>query len=201
MKRIAAFIISLVLGFSLSACSGKHDTLKFVRENVTPARMQCADFEVNIGNEVGGAKIIAELWQDGACTESTPVIINDEIKEIHMMFSVDGFGKAEEVQGLNVQIDTNEKSGSLLTYFELPAQISGYSFTAYDKNEVIEVNPDEEVILAAMAFDTGAGVRTLDCRKLETDPDYLASYSCLLVIRSLFTEEQILDAGEQMATD
>ena len=186
MKRIAVFIISLVFVLSLSACSSKQDSLKCVRENETPARLQCADYEVNIGKKAGGAKIIAELWQDGSCTESTPVMINEETKEIHITLSVDGFGNTEGGQGLNVQIDTDEKLGSMLTYFELPTQVSGYSFTDYDKNEVIEVNLDTEVILAAMAFDTGTGVRTLDCRNLADDPDYLSSYSCLLIIRSAF---------------
>lgn len=188
MKKTVELLSFLVLVFILSGCSRNQDSITFVKDNVTPGNLQCADFKVNIGKKVRGAKIIAELWQNGVCTESTPVIINDETKEIHIMISVDGFGTTKGVQGINTQIDTN-KLGSALAYFELPTQVLGYSFTAYNENEVIEINPDTEVILAAMGFDTGAGVRTLDCRNLEDNPDYLSSYSCLLIIRSSFTAE------------
>lgn len=179
MKRTVILIVSLVLAIALSACSAKQDSLKFVKEDVSSANLRRADFEVNIGKNVGGARIVAELWQNGACTESAPLIISDETKEIHFTLYVDGFGETEGVQGLNVQIDTNEMSDSVLTYFELPTQVLGHGFEAYNINEVIEVEADTEVILAAMAFDTGAGIRTLDCRTLAADSDYFSSYSCL----------------------
>lgn len=190
MKKILSLIIALMFAVTLTGCSGKQDSFKFVKEDGTQPNMQSVDYEVNIGNNVGSAKIVAEVWQDGVCTESTPVTLNKETEELHILFSVDGFEAEEGDKGVNVQIDTNGQSESEVTYFELPSKAMGYSFTSYGENEVIEANAETEAILAAMAFDTGEGVATLDCETLANSQDKIASYSCLLVIRSSFAAEE-----------
>lgn len=85
---------------------------------------------------------------------------------------------------MNVQISTNEQAGSIMTYFELPPQVIGYSFSAYEDNEIIQVNAREEQILAAMAFDVGSGVRSVDCTSLLAEPERLTSASCLLIVHA-----------------
>jgi len=110
---------------------------------------------------------------------------------LYISFLADGFGTNEGVRGLNVQIDTNEKAGSGLTCFELPAQVVGYSFTAYDDKEVIKIYAGEEKILAAMAFDVGDGIRSMDCASLSKEPKRITSAPCLLIVRVAFTAEQI----------
>lgn len=102
---------------------------------------------------------------------------------------MDGFGTNEGIHGLNVQIDTNERVSSMLTYFEFPSQVRGYSFTAYDNKEVIKVNAGEEHILVAMAFDLGDGVRSMDCTLLLKKPERLTFASCLFIVGAMFTAE------------
>lgn len=184
---VIGIVICLGVGVNFVKKQKQEDTLKFLKENVSPINTECADYEVNIGKNVGGATIIAELWQDGVCTQSSPVILNTQTSYLNISLLMDGFGTNEGIQGLNVQIDTNERVSSMLTYFDLPSQVRGYSFTAYDNKEVIKVNAGEEHILAAMAFDLGSGVRSMDCTSLLEEPERVTSASCLLIVRAMFT--------------
>lgn len=188
---IAAFAVLCFIAFSYTAHSTQQDTLKFLKEDLAPANTQYADYEVNIGKNVGGATITAELWQDGVCVKSSPVVLNNQTDRLHISLLTDGFGTNEGIRGLNAQIDTNEKAGSELTYFELPPQVKGYSFSAYEHKEVIKANAGEEKILAAMAFDLGTGVRSMNCTTLSEEPERITSAPCLLIVRAVFTAEQI----------
>lgn len=199
MKTKGLFLVLLALVICLAGCTSKQDTLKFIYENAGLPNKECASYEVNIGDKVGGATVVAELWQNGECTKSTPLILNNETDKIYISIFVDGFGKEDDAKGLNVQIEADEVSGSILTYFELPAELIGYSFTAYDDKEVINVTAGEEILLGAMAFDTGAGVRTVDCKSLIDEPGKINDYSCILIIRAAFTEEQINPQSETTA--
>lgn len=199
IKIKGLFITILALVICLAGCKSKQDTLKFIYENVGLPNKECASYEVNIGNKVGGANVVAELWQHGECTKSTPLILNNETAKIYISVLVDGFGAEDDTKGLNVQIETDEISGSILTYFELPTEIIGYSFTAYDDKEVINVTAGKELLLGAMAFDTGDGVRTVDCKSLIDEPEKIKDYSCILIIRAAFAEEQINPQSETMA--
>lgn len=191
MKINGLLPVVLVLLICLAGCTSEQDTLKFIYENAGLPNKECVSYEVNIGNKVGGATAVAELWQHGECIKSTPLILNNETDKIYISLLVDGFGTADDTKGLNVQIETDDASGSILTYFELPTEIASYSFTAYDDKEVIKVTADEEILLGAMAFDTGDGVRTVDCRSLTDEPEKIKDYSCILIIRAAFMEERI----------
>lgn len=183
---VIGIVICLGVGVNFVKKQKQEDTLKFLKENVSPTNTQCADYEVNIGKNTDSATIIAELWQDGVCTQSSPVILNTKTSYLHISLLMDGFGTNEGIHGLNVQIDTNERVSSMLTYFDLPSQVRGYSFTAYDNKEVIKVNAGEEHILVAMAFDLGDGVRSMDCTSLLEEPERVTSASCLLIVRATF---------------
>lgn len=191
MKKRYSIILVLSLMLFMNGCTNQADSLKYIHENAGGSHIKLASYEVNIGNKVGGGTLVAELWQNGECTEGSPVTLNNQTKEIGISLLIDGSGTDESAKGLNAQIDVDEALGSELTYFELPQGIIGYSFTAYEDNEVIEISEDEEVILAALAFDTGAGVSGVDCKKLASEPDVLSSYSCIIVVRAEFTSEQI----------
>lgn len=196
IKIKGLFITILALVICLAGCKSKQDTLKFIYENVGLPNKECASYEVNIGNKVGGATVVAELWRNGECTKSTPLILNNETDKIYVSLLVDEFGEEDGAKGLNVQIETDEASGSILTYFELPTETIGYSFTAYDDKEIIKVTAGEELLIGAMAFDTGDGVRTVDCRSLTDEPEKIKGYSCVLIIRAAFTEERIAPQSE-----
>ena len=166
MKKVIKFFAVLTFLIVLVGCNRQKDSLKFIEQKTGLPNKVLASYEVNIGNKVGGATVVAELWKNGECTESTPVTLNNETKEINISLLIEGFGTESNTEGLNVQVDTDEASGSVLTYFELPQNVLGYSFTAYKDKEIINVNAGEEMLLGAMAFDTGYGVRSVDCKSL-----------------------------------
>ena len=201
MKLKGIFLITFVLLISIVGCTGKQDTLKFIYENTGMPNKECALYEVNIGNEVHGATVVAELWRDGECTGSAPLTVNNETETISISFLIEGFGTEDNTKNLNVQIETDEVSGSILMQFELPQEVIGYSFTAYDDKEVLNVNAGDEMLLSAIAFDTGPGVRTVDCKSLIEEPEKIKDYSCILIIRAAFTAEQINPQSEDPADE
>lgn len=82
MKLKGIFLITFVLLIAIVGCTGKRDTLKFIYENTGLPNKECALYKVNIGNEVHGATVVAELWRDGECTGSTPLTLNNETETI-----------------------------------------------------------------------------------------------------------------------
>ena len=196
MRKAVCFLVIFAIFASLAGCAGQKDTITFHSEWSSLTNNKCASYDVNIGNKVGGASVTAELWQDGQCTEGTPLTINSGTKTIDISLLIDELWTENAEKALNVQIGTDEQSGSVLTSFPLPDGIIGYVFAAYNDREKIEVNPGEDVILCALAFDTGSSVRTLDCKSLIDEPGRLKEYSCIVVIRATFTAEQIAPQAE-----
>lgn len=183
MKR-SIFLI-LVLLISLFGCSDKQDTLKFNILNTAIHNKKYISYEMNIGNTVSKAVITSELWQNGECVKSDPLEADSIVKEIDISFLID-MNNSDGTKGLSIQIDTDDAIAADINYFELPKQANGYSFTAYKDGEVIEITADKDIILAALAFDTGDGVRTADCKAFTDEPEKLSEYSCISVIRMSF---------------
>ena len=150
---------------------------------------ECVSYEVDNGREAGGAAVTAELWEDDECTASTPLTLGRETEELHISLLAEGRGT--EKDGLYVQMETGEVSGSLLTCFGLPSGWTGYSFSAYKDGDILPVHADEEIVLAAMTFDTGDGVRSVSCPALTDGTETLEDEACVLVIRAAFTAERI----------
>lgn len=199
MKKVISFLSMLALLIAFAGCAGRRDSFTFIYQKAGLPNLECMTYEVNIGNKLGGATIAAELWKNGECAESAPLTLNKETKEINISLFMDNGGTAGNTKGLNVQIGSDAVSGSVLTYFELPQNVLGYSFTAYKDKEIINVNAGEEILLGAMPFDTGAGVRTVDCKRLLDEPEKVKDYSCLLLLRASFTAEQIDPQAEAPA--
>ena len=196
MRKAVCLLAVFAIFASLAGCTGQKDTITFHSEWSSLTNNKRASYDVNIGNKVGGASVTAGLWQDGQCTESTPVILNSGTKTIDISLLIDELWTENAEKSLNVQICTDEQSGSVLAAFPLPEGIIGYSFAAYNDREKIEVNAGEDVILCALAFDTGSGVRSVDCKSLINEPGRLEEYSCIAVIRAAFTAEQIAPQAE-----
>lgn len=189
MRKAAALLGALTLVMALTGCGGQKDTLRFVYEKTGVPDQECVSYEVDIGREAGGAAVTAELWEDGECTVSTPLTLGRETEELHISLLAEGHGT--EKDGLYVQIETGEISGSLLTCFGLPSGWTGYSFSAYKDGDILPVRADEEIVLAAMTFDTGDGVRSVSCPALTDGTETLEDEACVLVIRAAFTAERI----------
>ena len=189
MRKAAALLGALTLVMALTGCGGQKDTLRFVYEKTGVPDQECVSYEVDIGREAGGAAVTAELWEDDECTASTPLTLGRETEELHISLLAEGRGT--EKDGLYVQMETGEVSGSILTCFGLPSGWTGYSFSAYKDGDILPVHAGEEIVLAAMAFDTGDGVRSVSCPALTDGTETLEDEACVLVIRAAFTAERI----------
>ena len=189
MRKAAALLGALTLVMALTGCGGQKDTLRFVYEKTGVPDKECVSYEVDIGREAGGAAVTAELWEDDECTASTPLTLGRETEELHISLLAEGRGT--EKDGLYVQMETGEASGSLLTCFGLPSGWTGYSFSAYKDGDILPVHAGEEIVLAAMTFDTGDGVRSVSCPALTDGTETLEDEACVLVIRAAFTAERI----------
>lgn len=164
-----------------------------------PADTNKLSYDIQLGNRVMSGEIYAEQWIDGRCVQSAPVVMTQYVDSIDISMRERREGSA--VIGTDVQIETNQYGGSLLTYFEHPEthHVFGWSFTGYEWNEKIQLAPDKEVILAAMAFDTGNGVRVFDCETLIAEPERLQNADNMIVIRAVFSSDPLGVTGDDEA--
>ncbi len=147
-----------------------------------------ANYQADLGREVKSGNLWAELWEEGECVRTAAVPFTEKADAIDLSFTV---RRGEERnEGVDVEFGTNQYGGSLLTYFAFPREreVTGWSFSAHKEGERLSVTPGEDWVLAAMAFDTGKGIRSVDCRKLASDPGYLSEYDCILLIRAVFSD-------------
>ncbi len=195
----AAGILAALVGISLlTNPPPEQDTLEFlgVQDNGWSWN---AEFAADFGKQVGSGTIYAEQWSDGECVRSAPVTFTRYIAQLSIQTQFD-----RENGSVNIQMDTDQYGGSLLTGFQLPEgeEAVGWSFTSYEKGEKIAVTSGEERILAALAFDMGQGVRVFDCEILTREPERLEQAEYMIVIRICFdntpTEpQQQEEASEQ----
>ena len=150
-----------------------------------------ANYQVDLGREVGSGTLVVESWYRGEVIRSNQVLFTGKAKEFTLSMSV---RRGEERnEGVDVDLKTDQYGGSLLTYmaFPLAEEVSGWSFASHKIGEKLTVTPGNDLVLAAMAFDTGNGVRSVDIKKLAEEPAYLANYDCILLIRAVFSEEEM----------
>lgn len=170
---LAAAAACAVLAVCLLTNPAVNDSYIKFAEQYTSSGGTTAEYEADFGGKNLSGSIYAEQWIDGSCVRSAPVAFTQYLGDIHIQLRTrreDGV-----MVGTDVQIDTDQYGGSLITYFEHPQEktVSGWSFIAYEENEKISVAGVKEIILASMAFDTGSGVYVYDCETLLKEPERL----------------------------
>ena len=158
-------------------------------------------YEVELGNQVGSAILYAEQWIDGTCTRSSQVTLTKNVKSLQVLMKErknDGV-----LSGIDIQIDTEEVAGSVLTYFAFPKDHTtvGWAFKAYEENEKLRVVPGEEKILAAMVFDEGDGVRVFDCETLQSEPERMENADHMILVWAVFNEEIVEESRSEEAKE
>ena len=145
-----------------------------------------ASYEISLGQRVGSGSLFIEQWLDGSCIRSSPVTMTRYVEDIQLR--MEARQENGTIAGMDVRLETNQYGGSLLAYFPFPEgrSVLGWSFTSYGEKEAVKLTPGDEIILAAMAFDEGGGVRVFDCETLRREPERLQTADHMLVIRACF---------------
>ena len=202
-----------IVGLSVAACvivavclltnPLKHNDYLRLMVHSTSGKNQ-AQYKIELGNQVFSGTLYAEQWVDGTCIRSAPLTMDQHVEEIQILASARR--ENGSMVGTDIQIETGENESSLITYFAFPEDnsIRGWSFTAYELKEKVTIFPGDEVILAAIAFDVGNGVRAFAPETLINTPERLSSADYMLVIRACFSSgkfdnqhtEPVLWSGE-----
>ena len=151
---------------------------------------QRADFKVDLGKAVPGGVISAELWRGGECVSSESAAISEATKNLSILFTEQRENGTE-----NVQIKADDAPDAVTAAFPLPQNAAGWAFTAGHGQRRIPVKAGEEVIIAALSCDFGAGVPAFDCKTLMEEPGRLRVADYMIVIRASFAV-QLPEAGE-----
>lgn len=167
---------------------GDHFVLTNVRSSADTNKLF---YDIQLGNQVMSGEIYVEQWIDGTCVNSAPVVMTQYVDSIEITMGnrrVDGASV-----GTDIRIETNQYGGSLLTYFAHPEDLNvkGWSFNGYEPDKKIKLTADKEVILAAMAFDCGNGVRTVDIKTLTAKPEILEKAENMIVVRAVFSADPL----------
>lgn len=195
---VAAFACVVGILLCVFNPTAPYDSLKMIEQDILVGG-NLAKYKMDLGVEVESVGLVAEQWIDGTCISSAPINLSKDVKELQILMKErksDG-----TLAGIDIQIDSDETGGSLLTYFAFPAghSVIGWAFTAYEIDETLKVVPGEEKILAAMAFDEGNGVRVFDCETLVKEPERLVSADQMIVIRATFQEEVVEESRTEEA--
>ena len=164
----------------------------FVLTNTdSPANTNKLSYDIQLGNKAMSGEIYVEQWIDGVCVKSAPVVMTQYVDSVEITMR-DRREDGSSV-GTDIQIETNQYGGSLLTYFEHPENFNviGWGFKGYELNEKNKLTSSEEVILAAKVFDNGSGIRTYDCKTLVNEPERLKDAAYMIVVRAVFSEDPL----------
>ena len=164
----------------------------FVLTNTdSPANTNKLSYDIQLGNKAMSGEIYVEQWIDGVCVKSAPVVMTQYVDSIEITMK-DRREDGSSV-GTDIQIETNQYGGSLLTYFEHPENFNviGWGFKGYELNEKNKLTSTEEIILAAKVFDNGSGIRAFDCETLVNEPDRIKEAGYMIVVRAVFSEDPL----------
>ena len=99
----------------------------FVLTNTdSPANTNKLSYDIQLGNKAMSGQIYVEQWIDGACVKSAPVVMTQYVDSIEITMR-DRREDGTSV-GTDIQIETNQYGGSLLTYFEHPENFNVISY-------------------------------------------------------------------------
>ena len=148
-------------------------------------------YDIQLGKQTMSGEIYAEQWIDGTCVQSEPVVMTQYVDSIEI--SMRERRKDFASVGTDIQIETNQYGGSLLTYFAHPENlnITGWAFEGHELDEKIKFSPTKEVILAAKVFDNGSGVSVFSCETLAKEPERLKNAAYMIVIRAVFSADPL----------
>ena len=164
----------------------------FVLTNTdSPANTNKLSYDIQLGNKAMSGEIYVEQWIDGVCVKSAPVVMTQYVDSIEITMK-DRREDGSSV-GTDIQIETNQYGGSLLTYFEHPENFNviGWGFKGYGLKEKNKLTSSEEVILAAKVFDNGSGIRAYDCKTLVNEPERIKEAAYMIVVRAVFSEDPL----------
>ena len=164
----------------------------FVLTNTdSPANTNKLSYDIQLGNKAMSGQIYVEQWIDGACVKSAPVVMTQYVDSIEITMR-DRREDGTSV-GTDIQIETNQYGGSLLTYFEHPENFNviGWGYKGYGLKEKNKLTSSEEVILAAKVFDNGSGIRAYDCKTLVNEPERIKEAAYMIVVRAVFSEDPL----------
>lgn len=201
LGAVAAVVLCVVLAVCfLTEPLSPTDSVKLI-EHSTPGNGFAAEYALDFSNAVNGCEIWAEQWINGTCSKSSIVTAAKETKRLGLKVQL---RKENEVYtGVDIQIDTDESGGSLLTYFASPdaQDILGWSFASFEEEKMYEIAPGDSMVIAALAFDVGNGVRTFSPESLTVESERLMSYDRIIVIkvRACSDEDLALTSKTAMA--
>ncbi|MBR2894174.1 MAG: hypothetical protein IKC03_00765 [Oscillospiraceae bacterium] len=191
-KKPAVWVIMIsgILGVSVAICLftnpiKQDDYLRLIARESPNGKNQ-AQYEIQLGNQVMGGEIYVEQWSHGTCVRSSPMVINQQTEKVQIITS--DRRENHTIVGTDIQIDTGKDGGLLTTYFPFPENnsIMGWAFTVDALNRKVMLAHGSEVILAAITFDEGNGVRVFSS---ETLTERVKRGEYMIVVRAYFSSE------------
>lgn len=181
--------LAVAVGF-LTNPERNEDYLIVKGQKTKPTKPQTADFKINMGNTISTATVYAELWQNGVCVESTPLVIPETVKEIHLSMSKEMDG--DSLTGYQVQIDTKPSDASLNKTIPLPEETYLLECYSWYGSKDIQLTQDKEILLGAAIFDCGGDgffLFNFDNEDYGECRDRLQNQECVILIWASFQEK------------
>ncbi len=142
------------------------------------------NYSVALGDWVEGGSVYPELWVDGECSTWGAADLPKEAKSLTIGLTMEEDG--DYLTGMTCDL----AAGALGIQGTIPLpeekKIISWGLMSPEQGKPLQASRGDSRILAALYFDTGGGVRIIDCESLEKEPERLEQAECLLVIRVTF---------------
>ena len=154
-----------------------NDSFITLTSTESPARDAKAAFELDISG-ISGAEITAVLRQNGE-THSEPLIsLDNSAKDLTITLTPDK-QDSDKYNRVNITASSGNLTRNAM-FNDLPEAI-GWSFSTQKQNEKLKITAGETKVLAALALDTGNGVRSINLDNIDEN-----NYDCVIIIRAEF---------------
>ena len=170
---VCAILFALVLMFV--GCGNQ--SFITLTSTESPARDAKAVFELNISG-ISGAEITTELRQNGESNTQPLISLDNSAKDLAITITPD----KQDIDKYN-RVNLTASSGDLTRnamFTDLP-EAAGWSFSTQKQNEKLKITAGETKVLAALALDTGNGVRSINLDNIDEN-----NYDCVIIIRAVF---------------
>ena len=176
-RKIISAVVALFAAAVLLVSCGEPANYISLISTESPSHTAHAEFELNI-RELDGAEITAELHQDGRTTTAQMLTISMLAEKLSVTLTPNKLDDSGKIDSVSTECTADNITGNAMFQF---TEVNNWAFTAGKAGKKIGVNADDKKILAALAFDTGSGVKTVDLDSINPD-----EYSCLILICANF---------------
>ncbi len=150
-----------------------------------------ARYHLQLGTWVRSYKVWMELWSNGQCTPTEPVVLPYDVSVLELSMDL---APVAGKDGVALSLWPGEGDVQARNFWlSIPQDVAftGYGLAPLHPDWNAAPEPGDEYILAGLQLDPGDGIFDVyTCDKLQNDPELLQNAHCTAVVRIAFSDAE-----------